>query len=94
MLDSTLEMPDLIVMDVLMPHLSGLGVLTALQGAGLETPVIMMTGFAHSSVVERAKRLGATTVLQKPFDVDDLRSAVFACTRRDSGTHAARRAFG
>ncbi len=74
--ESPLLLPDLIIMDVLMPRYSGIGVLTALRRARWFTPVIMMTGFAHESVLQRAKDLGALTVFKKPFDMDDLRTAV------------------
>ena len=75
-LASNAKMPDLLVLDVLMPHYSGLGVLTALRRAHWSTPVIVMTSFPHESVAIRAKQLGAVAVFQKPFDMDDMRTAV------------------
>jgi CheY-like chemotaxis protein len=68
--------PDVIVADVRMPHLSGLGVLQELKRTGLRVPVVMMTAFCPPSVEVVAKRLGALGVLTKPFDLDDLRTAV------------------
>ncbi len=68
-------LPDLLILDVLMPHYSGLGVLTALRDAQCSTPVIVMTSFEHESVATRARQLGAVAVFRKPFDVDDLRTA-------------------
>jgi len=68
--------PDVIVTDVRMPKLSGLGVLQELRHAQIPLPVILMTGFSPTSVEVVAKRLGAVGVLRKPFDVDDLRTAV------------------
>jgi FixJ family two-component response regulator len=59
-----------------MPRLSGLGVLDALRRAHLHFPVILMTVLADESVHTVARRLGAVGVLHKPFDVDDLRTAV------------------
>lgn len=75
-LSDPLACPDLILTDVLMPKLSGLGVLEELRRARVRLPVLMMTGFAPSSVAAVAKRLGAVGVLRKPFDADDLRTAV------------------
>jgi FixJ family two-component response regulator len=60
----------------MMPHLSGLGVLDALRRAHLHFPVILMTVLVDNSVHTVARRLGAVGVLHKPFDVDDLRTAV------------------
>jgi CheY-like chemotaxis protein len=68
--------PDVIITDVLMPKLSGLGVLEELRRARVHMPVLMMTGFAPASVAAVAKRLGAVGVLKKPFDADALRAAV------------------
>jgi two-component system, response regulator, stage 0 sporulation protein F len=68
--------PDIVVADVRMPKLSGLGVLQYLQRAHVTVPVLLMTGFAPRSVGIVARRLGAVGVLEKPFDVDDLRTAV------------------
>jgi len=75
--------PDVIVADVRMPKLSGLGVLAELRRAHVKLPILMMTGFAPDSVSVVAQRLGALGVLRKPFDVDDLRMAVMnACKAR------------
>jgi CheY-like chemotaxis protein len=73
--------PDVIVADVRMPKLSGLGVLHALRRSGVRLPFVMMTGFYPASVEVVAKRLGAQGVLRKPFDLDDLRTAVMNAHR-------------
>jgi two-component system chemotaxis response regulator CheY len=63
-------------MDFVMPRYSGLGVLSALRRANWFTPVIMMSGVADDDVRQKAKALGAAAFLRKPFDMDDLRTAV------------------
>jgi CheY-like chemotaxis protein len=68
--------PDVVVTDVLMPKLSGLGVLDALRRAQWNVPVILMTVMGDGSVHTLARRLGAVRVLRKPLDIDDLRTAV------------------
>jgi len=75
--------PDLVIADVRMPHLSGLGVLDHLKRAHVNLPVVLMTGFAQGSVEVVAKRLGALGVLTKPFDVDVLRKAVLRAKGED-----------
>jgi DNA-binding NtrC family response regulator len=70
------ERPDVVVADVRMPKLSGLGVLEELKRAHVSLPVVLITGFAPHSVAVVAKRLGAVGVLKKPFELDDLRTAV------------------
>jgi CheY-like chemotaxis protein len=84
-LDDPFTRPDIILTDVLMPKLSGLGVLEELRRARVRLPVLMMTGFAPASVAAVAKRLGAVGVLKKPFDAADLRAAVLNATPMQSG---------
>jgi len=68
--------PDVVVADVRMPNLSGLGVLAALQRARWNVPVILITALADESVQTVARRMGAIGVLRKPFETDDLLTAV------------------
>jgi len=75
-LDDPAGRPEVVVTDVMMPRLSGLGVLEALMHARLHFPVVLMTVLADESVWTVARRLGAVGVLRKPFDADDLRTAV------------------
>lgn len=62
--------PDVILLDVMMPHLDGPGTLTRIRqrpehGA---TPVIFMTARAQSGEVDHYRALGALDVITKPFD--------------------------
>lgn len=68
--------PDVVLTDIRMPGLSGLGVLLALHRAQIHLPVVLMTVMADESVIILAKRLGAAGVLHKPFDAAGLRAAV------------------
>jgi len=68
--------PDIIITDHRMPGYSGLDVLDGLRVAGWKVPVIFITAFADE-VRPLAHALGARAVFRKPFDPDDLRTAVF-----------------
>ncbi len=68
--------PDVVVTDLKMPRLSGLGVLGALMRARWRLPVVMMTGVSDESIHAVATRLGAVGVLHKPFQPDALLAAV------------------
>ena len=70
-----LSMPDVIITDVMMPRYTGLGVLRALRRANWFTPVIVVSALGEKHL-EQARELGATAFLKKPFDLDDLRTAV------------------
>jgi DNA-binding response OmpR family regulator len=60
---------DLILLDIMMPHLSGFEVLAELRQLPhrSETPVIMLTAKGHEADRERAAALGASDFLTKPF---------------------------
>jgi DNA-binding response OmpR family regulator len=68
--------PDVLITDVKMPKLSGLGVLEALRGARWNLAVLVVTALSDESIDTVARRLGAFGVLHKPFDSDDLLAAV------------------
>src|SRR5580704_9771578 len=79
-LDSADLRPDVIVADVKMPGLSGLGALAALQHSKWNLPVVLITVLTDDSLHVVAKRLGAVGILHKPFDPDDLLTAVHNAT--------------
>jgi DNA-binding NtrC family response regulator len=71
--------PDVVLLDVMLPQMSGLAVLRALKRMSSSLPVIMMTGFAEVPTAVQAIKLGAVDYLQKPIDsevvlrqIDDL----------------------
>ena len=76
MLDAGSVSPAVIVADVKMPRLSGLGVLEALARVHWDVPVVLMTAFSDEAVSSVAGKLGAVGVLRKPFDPDDLLTAM------------------
>lgn len=60
---------DLVLLDIMMPHASGLDVLEELRQlpARQDTPVIMLTAKGQDSDRDRAAALGATDFITKPF---------------------------
>ncbi|MFC7394224.1 sporulation transcription factor Spo0A [Scopulibacillus cellulosilyticus] len=66
--------PDVLVLDIIMPHLDGLGVLEQIrQDADLPEPnVIMLTAFGQEDVTKKAVDLGASYFILKPFDMENL----------------------
>ena len=65
---------DVLILDIIMPHLDGIGVLEALAGMELKHKphVIMLTAFGHESITRRAMELGAAYYILKPFDMEIL----------------------
>jgi len=60
--------PDVVVLDIIMPQLDGIGVLENLAGAGKKPKIIMLTAFGQESVTRRSVELGADYFILKPFD--------------------------
>jgi two-component system response regulator AtoC len=70
------QSPDLVLMDVRMPKLDGIGVLSEMKSKGIEAPVIVMTAYGGANVTIKAIQLGAWDYITKPFDLDDITRAV------------------
>nr|WP_249292151.1 sporulation transcription factor Spo0A [Metabacillus flavus] len=70
--------PDVLVLDIIMPHLDGLAVLEKLRNLNLEKQpnVIMLTAFGQEDVTKKAVDLGASYFILKPFDMENLASHI------------------
>ncbi|QJA06917.1 sigma-54-dependent Fis family transcriptional regulator [Thermosulfurimonas marina] len=76
------EAPDLILLDLRMPHLGGLDFLGRIRKKGLEIPVIVITAYASLDSAVRAKKEGAFDYLPKPFKLEELRQKLKAALKR------------
>jgi two-component system response regulator (stage 0 sporulation protein A) len=64
--------PDLVVLDIIMPHLDGLGVLERLGSMDLDPipKIIVLSAVGQDKITQRAITLGADYYVVKPFDMD------------------------
>ena len=67
---------DALVTDIRMPGRSGIDVLIAVRNLDPALPVVLITAFGDQETHAEARWMGADAVLDKPFDVRDLRSAL------------------
>lgn len=78
------DVPDVLILDIIMPHLDGLAVLEEIhQDARLKTiEVIMLTAFGQEDVMKQASDLGAAYFMLKPFEYSRLESKILECATR------------
>jgi len=78
--------PDLVLMDVRMPGLSGVEALKRMRALAPQLAVIMMTAFARDDLAEEARRAAALAVLPKPLDVERLLALLTQVARSEGPT--------
>lgn len=78
-LQTSSSLPDVIILDIIMPYLDGLGVLEQMKELRLsKSPkVIMLTAFGQESITKKAVDLGASYYILKPFDMQLLLQRIY-----------------
>ena len=87
-------LPDIILLDYMMPQMNGIEVLHELRGnfATQEVPVIMVTARAEAEVTIEALEAGADDYVTKPIDFDVLRARIETQLTKCKGAHQLKRA--
>lgn len=81
------EMPDVIILDLIMPHLDGIGVLEKLASEyEIRPKIIILTAFGQEAMTRRAVELGANYYILKPFDLEVLGNRVRQLANNQSGS--------
>jgi len=73
---------DLIILDIMLPRRSGLDICHDIRGAGLATPILMLTARSQTSDKVIGLKLGADDYLTKPFETLELLARIEALLRR------------
>jgi len=68
--------PDLVILDLVLPDINGLEVLSRIRQRSIKIPVIMLTGYGQTSTVVMAMKLGANDFLNKPFYPAELEASI------------------
>ncbi|GGF87212.1 sporulation transcription factor Spo0A [Paenibacillus abyssi] len=77
-LEESRKGPDVLILDIIMPHLDGLGVLERLRDMNLSPmpKIIMLTAFGQENITQKAVQLGASYYILKPFDMEILANRI------------------
>jgi len=76
------QKPDLVILDLMLPRMSGYDVCRTLRGEGVTTPILMLTARGDESDRVLGLDLGADDYLTKPFSIRELLARVRALLRR------------
>lgn len=87
------ELPDLVLLDIMLPGLSGFEVCRQLRDKGIETPVIMLTARGDEFDKLHGFEMGADDYVTKPFSVDELLARVKAVLSRGRARSAGPRSY-
>ena len=82
--------PSCLILDVSLPGMNGLDFQQKLRNAGLQIPIIFVTGYGDIPMSVKAMKSGAVEFLTKPFEDQDLLDAVQQALARDSATRQER----
>jgi len=78
------EVHDIILLDIMLPEINGLDILSEMRAGGLNTPVLMLTARGDIQDRVRGLDLGADDYLAKPFSVPELLARIRALMRRQT----------
>lgn len=76
--------PDLIIMDVSMPHLDGLSASAEIKKFSPETRIVMLSMFSNGPIVDRAKELGLDAYVSKGQSSNILLDAIDSVMRNET----------
>jgi DNA-binding response OmpR family regulator len=74
------QQPDVILLDAMMPRMSGLDVLRTLRDEGSETPILIVSAHREEETLNQAESLGADACIAKPIDFEDLLGRIATLT--------------
>ncbi|QNK80347.1 response regulator transcription factor [Nakamurella sp. PAMC28650] len=76
------EVPDVVILDVMMPGVDGLGVCRVIRADGMRVPILMLTARVEVDARVEGLDAGADDYLAKPFELEELLARLRALLRR------------
>jgi CheY-like chemotaxis protein len=80
------SLPELVITDLKMPNVNGIEVLEELKNEFPDTPIMVITGVSDMTMIEEAIEHAANRILKKPFEVDELLTAIDELLGHESPT--------
>jgi len=94
-LDASLSAdPDVILLDLMLPHVNGYEICRAVRERGLEMPILMLTAKGQEEDIVLGLNLGADDYITKPFRRNELIARINAFLRRSKAKQSAIYRFG
>ncbi len=82
------NVPDLIILDIIMPGLNGIEFLTNIRNSGFfrYVPVVVVSAEEDKELIEKCIELGINGYLQKPFNPSELQSKILTILKKNKNT--------
>ncbi|MCF8528783.1 MAG: response regulator transcription factor [Aquiluna sp.] len=74
--------PDIVLLDVMLPDISGFGVTKKIRGMGIETPILFLTARDDTEDKVAGLTVGGDDYVTKPFSLDEILARISAIMRR------------
>lgn len=74
--------PDIVLLDVMLPDISGFGVTKKIRGMGIETPILFLTARDDTEDKVAGLTVGGDDYVTKPFSLDEIMARISAIMRR------------
>ncbi len=81
-----------VVSDYSMPEMNGLELLVLLRAANITSPFVLITGNINAEIVKSAWRAGATAMLDKPYELENVKNVILSAIK--SSSYNSIRAYG
>ncbi len=78
------ETPDLVILDLVMPGMSGIDVCTWMRRQGMDTPIMVLSAYDEEELKVRALDAGADDYVTKPFQTEEFLARLRALMRRSA----------
>jgi UDP-3-O-[3-hydroxymyristoyl] N-acetylglucosamine deacetylase len=82
------QRPQLVILDIWMPHIDGIELLEQLKAKEPQLPIIVVSGHGTIETAVRATKLGAADFIEKPFSLDALLRSIHRALGREANAEA------